>query len=74
MAIPLNAHLVDDETDTTKCNLAVKKLIKKDQVPVIIGPTTAGTSLAVVGVAEEAHIPLISCAASYKSVTPVERS
>ena len=69
---PLELLIEDDETDATKCNLAVKKLIKKDEVPVIIGPTTSGTSLAVVSVAEEAHIPLISCAASYKIVTPVE--
>ncbi len=69
---PLELLIEDDETDATKCNLAVKKLIKKDEVPVIIGPTTSGTSLAVVSVAEEAQIPLISCAASYKIVTPVE--
>ena len=69
---PLELLIEDDETDATKCNLAVKKLIKKDEAPVIIGPTTSGTSLAVVSVAEEAQIPLISCAASYKIVTPVE--
>ena len=69
---PIELLIYDDETDATKCNLSVKKLIKKDEVPVIIGPTTSGTSLAVVGVAEEAQIPLISCAASYKIVTPVE--
>jgi branched-chain amino acid transport system substrate-binding protein len=62
----------DDESDATKCNLAVKKLIKKDEVPVIIGPSTSGNSMAVVGVAEEAKIPLISCAASHKIVTPIE--
>jgi branched-chain amino acid transport system substrate-binding protein len=49
----------------------VKKLIKKDEVPVIIGPSTTPTSMAVVGVAEESQVPLISCAASYKIVTPV---
>ncbi len=69
---PLELVMYDDETDPTKCNLAVKKLNKKDEVPVIIGPSTSGTSLAVVGVAEEAQVPLISCAASYKIVTPVE--
>ena len=69
---PLELIIEDDETDATKCNLSVKKLIKKDEAPVIIGPSTSGTSLAVVGVAEEAQVPLISCAASYKIVTPVE--
>ncbi len=69
---PLELVIYDDESDSTKCNLAVKKLIKKDKVPVIIGPSTSGESLAVVGVAEEGRVPLISCAASYKIVTPIE--
>lgn len=69
---PLELVMYDDESDPTKCNLAVKKLIKRDKVPVIIGPSTSGNSLAVVSVAEEAKIPLISCAASYKIVTPIE--
>ena len=69
---PLQLIVYDDESDATKCNLAVKKLVKKDEVPVIIGPSTSGNSMAVVSVAEEAKIPLISCAASYKIVTPIE--
>jgi branched-chain amino acid transport system substrate-binding protein len=69
---PIELIIADDESDATKSNLAVKKLIKKDEVPVIIGPSTSGTSMAVVSVAEEAQVPLISCAASYKIVTPIE--
>ncbi|MFZ2446500.1 MAG: ABC transporter substrate-binding protein [Syntrophobacteraceae bacterium] len=69
---PLELIILDDESDATKCNLAVKRLIKKDNVPVIIGPSRSGESLAVAGVAEEAHVPLISCASSYKIVTPIE--
>jgi branched-chain amino acid transport system substrate-binding protein len=69
---PLQLVLYDTESDATKCNLAVKKLIKTDGVPVVIGPSTSGESLAVVSVAEEAQVPLISCAASYKIVSPVE--
>lgn len=67
---PLELIIADDETDPTKCNLAVKKLIKKDEVPVVIGPSTSPNSLAVVSVAEESQVPLISCAASYKIVSP----
>ncbi len=70
---PVKLIIYDDESDATKCNLAVKKLINKDKVPVIIGPTLSGTTLAVVRVAEKAKIPLVSCAASYKIVTPVEK-
>ncbi len=69
---PIALIVYDDESDATKCNLAVKKLIKKDDVSVIIGPTRSGESLAVVSVAEDARVPLISCAASHKIVTPIE--
>ncbi len=68
---PLELVLLDDESDETKCVLAVKRLIKKDNVPVIIGPSLSGNTLAVVKVANEAKVPLVSCAASNKIVTPV---
>lgn len=69
---PLEVIMLDDESDATKCNLAVKRLIKKEEAPVIIGPSRSGESLAVASVAEESQVPLISCASSYKIVTPVE--
>jgi branched-chain amino acid transport system substrate-binding protein len=69
---PLELVVYDDESDATKCNLAVKKLIKTDKVPVILGPSRSGESLAVVSIAEEAKVPLISLAASYKIVSPIE--
>jgi branched-chain amino acid transport system substrate-binding protein len=72
----INGHrlelvLYDDESDETKCVLAVKRLIKKDTVPVIIGPSLSGNTLAVVKVVNDAKVPLVSCAASNKIVTPV---
>ena len=70
---PLELIVYDDEGDATKCNVAMKKLINQDKVPVVIGPSTSGTSLAIVSVAEKAQIPLISCAASKKIVMPVEK-
>jgi branched-chain amino acid transport system substrate-binding protein len=65
---PLELIVYDDEGDATKCNLAVKKLITQDNVCAIIGPSISGLSLAVVPLAEEYEIPLVSCAASYKIV------
>jgi branched-chain amino acid transport system substrate-binding protein len=68
---PLELVIYDDESDETKCVLAVKRLIKKDKVPVIIGPSLSGNTLAVVKVVNDAKVPLVSCAASVKIVTPV---
>ena len=69
---PIELIVADSESDPTKCNLAVNKLIKKDEVPIIIGPSTSGESLAVVSVAEEGQVPMVSVAASYKIVSPIE--
>ncbi|MCE5244239.1 MAG: ABC transporter substrate-binding protein [Syntrophobacteraceae bacterium] len=69
---PIEVIVMDDESETPKCVLAVKKLIKRDRVSVIIGPTRSGESLAAASAAEEGKVPLISCATSYKIVTPIE--
>jgi len=68
----LELIISDDESDSTKAILAAKRLISKDEVSVIIGPTRSGESLAVAPVAEKEQVPLISCASSYKIVTPPE--
>jgi len=64
----LKLIIYDDEGDATKCNLAVKKLITRDKVCAVIGPSLSGTSLAVVPVFEKYKTPNVSCAASYKIV------
>ncbi len=58
----------DTEGDATKTNLAVRKLITRDKVCAIIGPTRSGSSLAVVPLIEKYKIPQLSCAANYKIV------
>lgn len=68
---PLELVIYDDESDETKAVLAVKRLLKKDKVPVIIGPSLSGNTLAVVKIMNDAKVPLVSCAASNKIVTPV---
>ena len=68
----LELIVYDTEGDATKANLAVKKLISKDKVCVVIGPSLSGTTLAILPVAEQNETPLISCAASYKIVHNAE--
>src|SRR5512136_3311979 len=63
----------DDESDATKAVTAVDRLLKRDRVVAIVGPSTSGSTLAVVPKAEEAKIPLVSCAAAKKIVEPVKR-
>lgn len=63
----------DDESDATKAVTAVDRLIKKDKVVAIIGPSTSGNTLAIIPKAEAAKIPLISCAAAKKINLPVKK-
>ncbi|MCP4751177.1 MAG: ABC transporter substrate-binding protein [Proteobacteria bacterium] len=65
----VNGHLLelivmDTEGDATKANLHVKKLMTKDKVLAVIGPSTSGNSMAVGPLAKQNQTPLISCAAN----------
>ncbi len=63
----------DDESDATKAVTAVDRLIKRDRVLAVIGPSTSGSTLAIIPKIEEAKIPLLSCAAAQKITDPVKR-
>jgi branched-chain amino acid transport system substrate-binding protein len=68
---PLEVVILDDETDVNKAVLATDRLLKKERVAAILGPTTSGNSLAVMGKAAAAKVPLISCSAAEKITRPV---
>ena len=63
----------DDESDATKAVTAVDRLIKRDKVLAVIGPSTSGSTLAIIPKIEEAQIPLLSCAAARKITEPPRR-
>lgn len=67
----LEAVIYDTEGDPQKAVSGINKLINKDQVLAIIGPSTTPATLAVKGFAERARIPLISCAAGIAITEPV---
>ncbi len=66
----LEVVILDDESDSTKCVLAAKSLIKKEKVPVIIGPSLSGHSMALIPIMQKAEVPLISCAARRDIIHP----
>ncbi|WP_027193470.1 ABC transporter substrate-binding protein [Megalodesulfovibrio gigas] len=68
---PIELVIYDDETDVNKCVLAVDKLLKKDKVVAVVGPTTSGNTLAVMPKFEPAKVPLISMSAAEKITSPV---
>jgi len=70
---PLKVVIYDDEGDETKARLNAEKLIDKDKVLAIVGPSLTGTTMAIIPVVEKAEVPLISCAAGVKITTPVKK-
>jgi branched-chain amino acid transport system substrate-binding protein len=69
----LEAVIYDDEGDPTKCVNMAKKLIDNDNVLAIVGPSLSGNTFAIMPIVEENQVPLISCAASIKITTPVNK-
>ncbi len=70
----INGHLLkviiyDDGSDTTKARLNVQRLITKDHVIAIFGPSESSTSLAVVDLAKRYRIPIIAMGSSERIVT-----
>jgi len=70
---PLELVIYDDEGDEGKAVLNANKLIEKDQVLAIVGPSLTGTTMAVIPIVEKAQVPLVSCAAGVKITTPVKK-
>jgi len=69
---PLKVIIEDTKSDEAQAVLSVRKLLEKDKVVAMIGPSTTGESMAVVPIMEKAKTPLISCAAALSIVTPKE--
>lgn len=64
--------VLDDATDTTVAVRNMRKLITEDNVDVIIGTSVTPGSLAMVDVAGETKVPMVSVAANARIVEPVE--
>jgi len=64
--------VLDDATDTTQAVKNSRKLVSEDKVDVLVGTSVTPGSLAMVDVAAEAKVPMISVAASAKIVEPVD--
>lgn len=64
--------ILDDASDTTAAVTAARKLIQDNKVDLIIGTTTTPASLAMIDVAAEAKVPMISLAASEAIIKPVD--
>ena len=69
---PLEVIIEDDQTSTDEALLIVKRFIEQENVPIIVGGTASGISLAVIDTVTEAGVPFISNASSSAIIQPVE--
>jgi branched-chain amino acid transport system substrate-binding protein len=69
---PLEIIMEDDQTSTDEALLIVKRFIEQEEVPIIVGGTASGISLAVIDTITEAEVPFISNASSSAIIQPVE--
>ena len=68
----LEYTVLDDASDTTKAVANMRKLIAEDHADVIIGSSITPASMAMIPVAGESHVPLISLAASAALISPMD--
>jgi branched-chain amino acid transport system substrate-binding protein len=69
---PVEWIVLDDDSDTTRAVTNMRKLITDNRVDAIIGSTVTPASIAMVEVAAEQRVPMISLAGSAAIVSPVD--
>jgi len=70
---PVELIVYDTTGEETATVMHMRKLVDKDQVLAVAGPSTSGPTLAIVNIAEESQVPLVSCAASVLITQPVKK-
>jgi len=70
---PIELVSADTESDPGKTIVAAKKLIDRDKVVALIGPTTTGTCMAIIDTVQEAQIPMVACVGGTPPVVPVRK-
>jgi len=64
--------VLDDGTDATRAVADARKLVDEDNVDAIIGSSVTPSSLAMIDVAAEKKVPMISMAASESLIKPMD--
>jgi branched-chain amino acid transport system substrate-binding protein len=68
----LKLILYDDSSDANNANAFAKRLVLQDQVDIIVGPSTTGSTMAMVPQIQSSKVPFISFAAATVIVDPVK--
>jgi branched-chain amino acid transport system substrate-binding protein len=65
--------VADTLSEPSQAVVALKRLIAKDRVIAVIGPTTTGAAMACLSTIEEAKIPMVACVGGDAPVNPARR-
>ncbi|MEW6378258.1 MAG: ABC transporter substrate-binding protein [bacterium] len=70
---PVELVFYDTAMDNQRALESVNKLVKKDKVLAIIGPSTSGESMAIIETIQNSEVPNISCAARIEITDPPKK-
>lgn len=65
--------IADTQSEPSQAVIALKRLIEKEKVVAIIGPTTTGAAMACMKTIEEAKIPMVACVGGDAPVEPARK-
>ncbi|MCE5198245.1 ABC transporter substrate-binding protein [bacterium] len=67
----LKLVVADTRSEPSQAVVAMKKLIQRDRVSAIVGPTTTGEIMACIPTIQASKIPVVACVGGAAPVTPV---
>ena len=70
---PIELITYDTKSDPTRAVLVIRKLVSRDKVLAIIGPTTTGSAMASIKFIQESKVPMVACVGGSPVVIPVKK-
>ena len=70
---PIELVVADTLSESSQAVVALKRLIEKDKVVAVIGPTTTGAAMACLKTVDDAGIPMVACVGGDAPVTPARK-
>jgi len=70
---PIELVYGDSESDAGKAALQAKRLIEKEKVVALIGPTRTESAMAILNIVDKAGIPTVACVGGTPPVNPVRK-
>lgn len=70
---PIELVVADTQSEPSQAVVALKRLVSKDKVVAVIGPTTTGAAMACLAALDEAGIPMVACVGGDAPVNPTRK-